>query len=431
MVKPVAPLAELGRAVAEAQDRQLDRVQLSTQERLLAQPAARPGRRRARWAALSLAAAAAVALAVVLLQPDELTFTIGNETTPGQLKEWIAAPPNAPLPLRFSDGTSLELGPSSRTRVTGTTDSGAVLVVERGRIDAFVVPRSGNDWRLHFGPFEVQVTGTRFSASWDPGSERLTVDLAEGSLRVRGSALGPAGHALVAGNRLDASAADERFTITSTEPPAPDRDEPPTADDAPDEAPEAAEPGAAPEAGDDGGAPEASAVTPAARPVPLWRKLYEAGKYRQALAEAKSQGFEALCANASAAELEQLAAVARQGGEPILGARALTALRTRYAGSPQAAHAAFVLGQMAFDQRGAYGEAAQWFSVYLAEQPGGALAQEALVRLLEAKERAGDAAGARAAAEQYLKAYPSGPHAARARRVLAGKTDGKQPSDSK
>ena len=40
-------------------------------------------------------------------------------------------------------------------------------------------------------------------------------------------------------------------------------------------------------------------------------------------------------------------------------------------------------------------------------------------RLIEASQREGDAAGARAAAERYLRDYPSGPHAKLASRLVA------------
>ena len=63
--------------------------------------------------------------------------------------------------------------------------------------------------------------------------------------------------------------------------------------------------------------------------------------------------------------------------------------------------------------------AASLYERYLAEQPGGEFAAEAAGRLVEARDRMGDAAGARRAAERYLAAYPDGSHAAYARRVLA------------
>jgi outer membrane protein assembly factor BamD (BamD/ComL family) len=92
---------------------------------------------------------------------------------------------------------------------------------------------------------------------------------------------------------------------------------------------------------------------------------------------------------------------------------ALMACRARFAGTQQAAMSAFQLGRSA---SGA--QAAQWFSTYLKEQPGGQLAREALGRLIEAHEAAGDHVSGRAAAERYLKSYPDGPHAALARQAL-------------
>jgi outer membrane protein assembly factor BamD (BamD/ComL family) len=74
---------------------------------------------------------------------------------------------------------------------------------------------------------------------------------------------------------------------------------------------------------------------------------------------------------------------------------------------------AFLLGRSASGV-----QAAEWFSTYLKEQPGGALAREALGRLIEAYQAAGDRVSARAAAERYLKSYPDGPHATLARQAL-------------
>jgi len=413
--EPLNQLADFGRAIADAQDEEIRRVPLSTEARLLAEPPKVGASRPRRVAMLSLAAAAAATVLALWLWPRAVTFSVGETSTTGELDEWIAAPADRAVPLRFSDGTSLVLAARARARVTGADQHGAKLVVERGRVDATVVPRQGSSWRLLFGPFQVHVTGTRFVADWSPETQRRTVDLSEGSVLVQGPALG-GGHALTAGDLLEVSAVEQRASIRSTRP---TEEEPaataepvlPPADHLPEDA------GTPPAEPTDA---EALDATPPVRTatVPRWRSLYVAGKYRPALAEAKQQGFESLCAEAGAAELMMLAETARYGGEPALAVQALTSLRKRHAGGSHAAVAAFHLGTMAFDQRGAYGEAARWFATYLAEQPGGALAREAAGRLLEARQRAGDAAGARAAAEQYLKAYPKGPHAESASRLL-------------
>jgi len=97
----------------------------------------------------------------------------------------------------------------------------------------------------------------------------------------------------------------------------------------------------------------------------------------------------------------------------------LHTLRTRFPKSRAASMAAYTLGASAFDQRQAFADAANWFETYLREQPRGALAREALGRLMEARERAGQIEAARSAAQRYLDAYPTGPHEQLARRLLA------------
>ncbi|MBW2524798.1 MAG: FecR domain-containing protein, partial [Deltaproteobacteria bacterium] len=316
MGEPLSKLADFGRAMADAQDEQLRRVELSTAERLLAEPAAAPRGSSRRVAILSLAAAAA-ALVVLALWPRALTFAVGDGDEVGQVDEWTAAPADGVVPLRFSDGTSLVLGAKARARVTAADPHGAKLVVERGQVEARVVPREGASWRLLFGPYEVRVTGTRFVADWSPESQRLTVDLTEGSVVVRGPALDE-GHRLTAGNQLEVSAIERRATIRSNRPTAksPEETEPPPPEPAASQD-EPSEPDPVPTAS------AATSTTSTPPRVARWRALYEAGKYKPALAAAKSQGFESLCAEAGAAELMMLAETARYGGEPTLAARAL------------------------------------------------------------------------------------------------------------
>jgi hypothetical protein len=93
---------------------------------------------------------------------------------------------------------------------------------------------------------------------------------------------------------------------------------------------------------------------------------------------------------------------------------ALLSVRRRFAGSHQAALAAYELGRTTPAL-----EAAGWFEAYLAEQPSGSLAREASGRLLEAESLAHNEAATREVAKRYLARYPDGPHAALARRALA------------
>jgi TolA-binding protein len=98
---------------------------------------------------------------------------------------------------------------------------------------------------------------------------------------------------------------------------------------------------------------------------------------------------------------------------------AYRAVRRRFSGHERSAVAAFALGRVAFDQRGDYADAARWFRVYLAEQPGGRLQRDALGRLVESLGRGGDSREAAQEARRYLERYPTGPHAEMARRLIS------------
>jgi hypothetical protein len=144
-----------------------------------------------------------------------------------------------------------------------------------------------------------------------------------------------------------------------------------------------------------------------------WRELAAAGKYNEALAAAEHAGFAQEIERASAQDLASLADAARYSGRPALAKQALLGQRRRFGARGASA---FLLGKIAADQQGAGGEAARWFETYLAEEPNGALAEQALGRLLQMRK--GDPALGRATAERYLARYPKGAQAALARSLV-------------
>ncbi len=111
---------------------------------------------------------------------------------------------------------------------------------------------------------------------------------------------------------------------------------------------------------------------------------------------------------------------ASSSGDFVAARERFTDLRGRFPASAPAALAAFELGRMAFDVDADYRTAGDWFDRYLNEAPRGGLTREAQGRLLEARFRSKDADRALRAAAKYLLAYPEGPHARLARRVLDG-----------
>ncbi|WP_437323465.1 FecR domain-containing protein [Sorangium sp. So ce381] len=405
-----------------------------------------PGRPFAARRAVSLAAAAALvvaalAVAFVARPRAPMRFELGT-AEPGVVGAWIAAPTTAELPIRFSDGSLLRLAPGGRARVASVDADGAELSLERGALDLSVIHREGARWTVRVGPFQVHVIGTRFETRWNPETEQLVVALREGEITVSGPVVGDA-RAVRAGERLTISAAtntlavgsiDAASGLTSTAAPqgapAPSEAAPgaaATSAAAPSAAPTTRGPFATARAPDartaaqerQAGGGGSVAPLPARREASSWRALALEARYRDALAAAEGDGFDALCDAASASDLRALGDAARLGGSPARAAQAFASLRARFPGSPEAASAAFMLGRIAQDQSKDHAAAAGWFARYLSEQPAGPFAADAAGRLVEAEDRRGDEAGARRAAEQYLAAHPSGSHAGYAKHVLA------------
>jgi TolA-binding protein len=415
-------LMSLGRRVAELQDRapeaRLDRDRgraLLLKAPVPEAPAPKAAKRLAATRALApLVATVAMAavFALWLLPREAIHFEVGA-SGPGALGEWIAAPPSAELPIRFSDGSVLRLARGGRVRVATVSAEGAEIALERGALDLAVVHRDGTRWMVRAGPFRIDVVGTRFDTRWDPIAEELDVALHEGVIIVSGPVVGDM-RRVRAGEELHVSIPRGTLEVGAAAPPAKE-----SSASAPDEAPEALSPAPSTQG------PPPREISPRGVPAPAprarasWRSFARHARYKEALAAAEAEGFDALCASASAGDLQALADAARLGGGPARATQALSALRGRFPGSPESASAAFLLGRMAEDRRGDYAGAIAWFERYLAEAPRGELAEDARGRIVEAADKMGDLAAARDAAELYLMLYPTGAHAAYAKAVLA------------
>jgi transmembrane sensor len=424
----LSPLESLGAHVAEQEDRVLDRdapaerVRKALADRAARRPDGKP--RRAVWRpALIAAAVAGTALGAgawiyARSSPAEavpLSFTVGEPPQAGVIRQWVSAPSSSDLPVRFSDGSQVTLSGGSRGRVLRLSPSGAELIVESGRAIVEVVPKGNTDFRVRTGPFDIEVTGTRFVAAWTPDQDQFVLELHEGKVVVTGCGLGD-GVTVGAGQRLEASCNPARYAMS-----APGK----TARSSRLSAPSARATAVAP-AESIARAPASTAMhdraavtAHAPRPAPApkqdsWRELGRQGRFRSAYQVASAAGFEAECAGASADELLLLGDAARLSGHADHAAYAYQSLRRRFARTGAAAPAAFKLGRL-----GSGGDARRWFETYLAERPSGPLAEAALGRLFEAEVQSGGAAGARDLARRYLERFPRGAHADKARKVLA------------
>jgi hypothetical protein len=346
--------------------------------------------------ALSLAAVFAVVSAGV-------AYKLGRSGAPAvavavPAGDWLSTTAGVAEERKFDDGSVVRLESESSARVQFVEAKGGLVHLDRGAVKLKVHHRDGSTWRVAAGPYEVEAIGTEFVVDWVANRDKpLRVSVTEGTVAVRGPAF--RGTRFVSAHQMVEVASPENAASAASAAqltPVPvDSLSPEAAADAPREE------------------TEATATSPHVRNEPTWRALEASGKYAEAVKAAERRGLSGVYQGGMADDLLALARAARFAGRMDVAREALTACRARFAGSQQAAMSAFLLGRSA---SGA--QAAQWFSTYLKEQPSGALAREALGRLIEAYQAAGDRVSSRAAAERYLKSYPDGPHATLAREAL-------------
>lgn len=423
MARPLTPLGNLGEKVAESfeQEAAARQLAIARAERMFLMATRLPASNRSKqrvWALSLVAACLGLVLGFVLLRPrQQLAFTVDGSA--GQAQTWLAAPAARSVLVEFSDGTQLMVDPLSRARVVDTDAHGASIALENGSLSANVVHTSHSAWQLIAGPFAVRVTGTRFDLRWDSASQRFSITVQEGSVGVAGSIVG-AERAVRAGETLVASVAESRFDlINGAQRLAVQAGE--AAAVPPIDGPAFGDPALAPVApapSAQSGTEPSSAEAPSKDPAGGWRELAKQGDLRQAFAAADAHGFQSVCDSATPAELLLLGDAARVSGRADRATEALFTLRRRFPRDPRRAAAAFALGKVAFDQRRAYAQAAEWFSTCVREQPNGPLVREAWGRQIEALRNSGDGAGAQRTAREYLARYPDGPHADIARAVL-------------
>jgi ferric-dicitrate binding protein FerR (iron transport regulator) len=401
----LAALTALAREAASAPVS--DEVHAAGRHALIAAAAARPrALRRSVLKPLALAALALAAVAgalVIYLRPTPLAYEIRGGS--GFASNYLSAPPAASAQVRFSDGSSIEATPSTRLRVEETASNGARVLLERGETHVHVVHRQGAHWLFVAGPFEVTVTGTRFTLAWDPTAEQISVTMQEGSVEVD-SPVGGSHFALRAGQRFRASLLDGTTKMDGVE--AAPASAPPAGASKPEFG---ALPSAHPaEAGH--AAPEGSATRES------WSALVRQGAFAAVVAAARSRGVDACFASCSGPDLRALADAARYTGQADLAQRSLLSLRERFPHTGNSAAAGFLLGRIA-ESNGQVAGAEGWYAGYLSEAPNGEFAADALAGRMRATAASKGKPAAKPLAAEYLRRYPDGVHA-RAARAIAG-----------
>lgn len=310
----------------------------------------------------------AVALALVVFYKNgsqrPLSVTLESQE-PHLVGRWVETQDETKQ-LRFSDGTSLGLGPETAVNVRETTQTGGTIVLGQGRARAQIVHVKDARWTFMAGPFSVRVTGTEFDLGWDPASETLELALHQGSVELTGPTL--------AQPRKVRKGEFVRLRLQK--------------DEVPRLVPSASEPSAQ---GTDSN---------------------ETGEKQSVEAPAQLAREDQDLARASVQDLWELSQNARLSGKPALARDALLALRAHHGTRGQTA---FLLGKIHADQLQNHREAIRWFQTYLKEAPGGSLSEQTWGRLIELQ--AGSEAG-RKAARSYLERYPNGSYKTLAERSL-------------
>lgn len=342
--------------------------------------AARRAPRRVAWIAPAIAAALLIALGLswprIVPARGPLLLADGREI--GALEASGAVP--------LADGSSITLSPGARLEALESTPARFSALLARGRAEFAVKPGGPRRWAIECGLVTVEVVGTRFVV--DRGAAAVRVEVREGVVLVRGERVPDRVRRLVAGESLEI--AEERRDASI---------------------PASIAPSAAP--------PPVSAIAPPApsdAPRPSWRDLQKRGEHRRAYEALGRDGLAAEARAAGVDDLLALADVARLSGHPAEAIGPLQRVIDGHAGDARAGLAAFTLGRVALDSVGRPALAASAFARALALGVPGALREDASARLVEARARSGDRAGAREAAEAYQRAYPSGRHQASIRR---------------
>ena len=370
------------------------------------------------------AALTAAAALVIVWQVGEEPETFRCHSADGaavSAHSWIDVGPDQPESLRFSDESQVELRAASRARLTRIDQSAVTVALETGDLHASIVSAPDRHWNFVAGPYRVMVTGTVLGVEWKPETRQLVVQVERGMVEVTGGALQQRTVEVVGGERLvvsndgDDEAAVrlqrvEAVQLDDISPGAPVHPVP--TDPIPFHESEAT---TATEMGDDVEADSIEsfddepslARSPRRRAVRRLHHHLRARQRREAVDAAQSIGVTAAAESLSASRIAQLAEYLRLEGQPDEAERILRRLRARYPADPEARRAAFVLGRLALDHT-KYDRARHWFQTVLREAPRSSFAEEAFGRLIDTEVRAGHAAAARSAAEQYLSRYPQG-----------------------
>lgn len=344
-----------------------ERDQTQWQRLLLATHAedSRPRLRPRRWWLLAplTAGAALVALGLfrTTLAPSPLLFTLDGRDPAA---DYLVSEAGRTRLVDFSDGSSLVMRSSARLRVSNTDPHGAVLLLERGQLDASIRHRPSARWRLDVGPYAVNVIGTRFNVTWDPDKGDFELALLEGAVAIRGPGI-PAPITLETGQQFHANKAGSYSVQKGSQAALPAVSPPPELVALPSKSERVAL----------AAGPERGASPPASsRPACDWAALVSNGEFEATVSQARRLGLDTVFAECPPRSLFALADAARYLGKFELSRNALLTIRKRAPGDTN--KAAFFLGRLE-EARGNLELALDFYAQAMGGNPEPHFAQEA------------------------------------------------------
>jgi transmembrane sensor len=285
--------------------------------------------------------------------------------------------------VTLDDGSTIALADGARIETLANDGRVFEVLLENGRTTFDVVPHGPRRWTIECGHATVVVVGTRFTIERTPA--QLMVSVERGVVLVRGPRVPNGARRLVEGESIVVEV----------------------------EQMEAAAPSAGREH-----APEPTPVPVDEEPTSLgdraelsdgaWRPLAERGAYDEAYAELGATGLRREASRATSDDLLMLADVARLSGHPAEAVAPLERILSDHASDPSAGLAAFTLGCVEADSMHRPARAADAFQRAIDLVLPRALLPDAISRLARSRADAGDAVGARAAAQRYLEEFPDG-----------------------
>jgi transmembrane sensor len=382
---------------APLKDRLLDPADERTLQRIWREIDARVPRNPRRLPRAPLIALTAVALAVVVVTGTLVGLRPGG----GPLRLAGGGPipsleaPDA-LSVSFSDGSRVELGRGARLEPLETSGTTFSAMLARGSAAFDVRPGGPRRWMIECGLATVEVVGTRFACTREPG--RLRVAVERGAVLVKGERVPDRVRRLTAGDAIEIVDAPVETQRALNEPSSVKTDL----------AAKTREAAPAPR-------PAAPAVAHADISA-SWRELAARGRHRDAFRLLGTDGVRRETKRLEVEDLLALADVARLSGHAADAVGPLERVLADFAADAQAPLAAFALGRLELDTLRWPSRAASAFERALALGLPAGLRADARARLVEAYAQAGDRRRAEDAAAAYTHEFPDGRHA----RAIAG-----------